>query len=186
MLNHSGTQTLSTERLTLRAFCALDAAPMYKNWASNPDVTKFLTWDVHPNVEASKEIIEIWMSQYEKPHTYNWAIVLDELDEPIGGISVVGLDDENESCEIGYCISTEYWNKGIVTEAFNVVIDYLFEDVGFNRIVARHDPENPASGKVMAKCGMTLEGISRSIKKRKDGTFYDLANYSILKSEPRM
>jgi len=183
MLKHSGTQTLSTERLTLRAFCETDAEPMFRNWAADPVVTRFLTWDVHPNLEASKEILEIWKHQYEKPQTYNWAIIDDVSEEAIGGISVVGIDQDHESCEIGYCISTKFWNLGIMTEAFSAIMAYLFEDVGFNRIIARHDPENPASGRVMQKCGMQLEGISREVKKRSDGTFYDLATYAILKKE---
>lgn len=43
MLNHKGTQTLTTPRLTLRPFLLTDAQDMFDNWASDPEVTKYLT-----------------------------------------------------------------------------------------------------------------------------------------------
>lgn len=70
-----------------------------------------------------------------------------------------------------------------MTEALKAVINYLFEEVGMNRIEARHNTLNPASGRVMQKSGMKFEGIMRQIKVNKYGEFYDLAVYSILKSD---
>lgn len=71
-----------------------------------------------------------------------------------------------------------------MTEALMAVINYLFKEIGMNRIEGRHNILNPASGRVMQKSGMTLEGILRQAKiNKKNGEFYDLAVYSILKSD---
>ncbi len=70
---------------------------------------------------------------------YQWAIVYKENNQVIGSISVVGIDESIEATEIGYCIGYDYWNKGITTEAFSMVISFLFDEVNGNRISVRHE-----------------------------------------------
>ena len=93
------------------------------------------------------------------------------------------VNDKLECATMGYCMSTDYWNKGIMTEALNGVIHYLFCTVGVHRIQAEHDTMNPASGKVMSKCGMIYEGTKRKMVRNHDGEWVDLAQYSILREE---
>ena len=155
---------------------------MYKNWVSDPEVTKFLTWPTHPSVEVSRKINASWVASYEKPDYYQWAIVPKELGEPIGSISVVRMNEKAESMEVGYAISRKYWGQGIMTEAFTAVIRYLFEEVGILRVSSRHDPNNPASGKVMQKCGLKYEGTLRQSDWNNQG-ICDVAYYSILRHE---
>ncbi|MEG1257206.1 GNAT family protein [Clostridium sp.] len=183
MLAHKGTEEVNTDRLLLRKFALDDAYDMFKNWANDSEVRKFLSWKPHENVDVTKEIVELWVNEYEDNNIYDWAIELKEIGEVIGQISVVRLDEKNYSCEIGYNISRYYWNKGISSEALKSVIDYLFSQVGFNRIEARHDTNNGASGKVMIKSGMHHEGTLRKVKLRDNKEFYDLAVYSILKED---
>jgi len=95
---------------------------------------------------------------------------------------VVKYEVDNSACEIGYCIGSALWNKGYSTEALQAVIDFLFVEVGLNRISAKHDILNPASGEVMKKCKMTHEGILRDVQ-FKNNKFCTLAVYSILKRE---
>lgn len=180
MIN-KGTVLLETDRLILRKFKYSDAEHMYKNWGSDPRVNKFLSWPIHKDVNVSQKIINNWLEEYSDT-TYNWAIELKSTNEAIGAISIVELDEASEACEVGYCISSRYWNEGFTSEAFKAVIDYLFKEVHINRIAARHDVDNPASGKVMKKCGLTYEGTLRESKKIKDklATF---AVYAILKSQ---
>lgn len=155
---------------------------MYKNWASDPEVTKFLTWPTHPSVEVSRKINASWVASYEKPDYYQWAIVPKELGEPIGSIAVVEPNEKAESMEVGYALSRKYWGQGIMTEAFTAVIRYLFEEVGILRVSSRHDPNNPASGKVMQKCGLKYEGTLRQSDWNNQG-ICDAAHYSILHHE---
>jgi len=63
---------------------------------------------------------------------------------------------------IGYCIVRQWWNQGITSEAFNLIISYLFNEVQVNRIESKHDPKNPGSGTVMLKCGLKRGGLEQS------------------------
>ena len=181
MLTHKGTQTINSERLTLRRFTADDAQAMFNNWANDERVTKYLMWQPHGNIDVTKKILEQWVESYKNKQTYNWAIVTDGI--IIGSIGVVNLDEINECCVIGYCISYDYWNKGITTKVCKSVINYLFNEVGFNRISSYHAVPNIGSGKVMKNSGMKYEGTSKKANKLNDGTFIDTDNYAILKSD---
>ncbi|WP_310604000.1 GNAT family N-acetyltransferase [Anaerosporobacter sp.] len=179
MITHKGTQNIQTERLHLRKYSINDAEDIFKNYATDERVAKFLTWEKYENIEDLKTFIFSQINAYED-NIYSW--VIEYQNEVIGSISVTEKSEKNKSCEIGYCIGFEFWNKGITTEAVSAVIKYLFE-VGYHRIVAKHDVENPASGKVMMKCNMTYEGRLREYYLRHDGTYSDSLVYSILISE---
>lgn len=182
-MKHCGTQRLETERLILRRYVSEDAAAIYKNWASDPEVTKFLMWKPHSNTEESQSITNDWMKQYSDEKYYHWGIVLkDSCDEPIGDIAVVQMNEEVASVHIGYCIGREWWHQGITSEALKAVMDFLFDIVGVNRIESRHDPKNPNSGKVMQKCGMKYEGTLRSSDWNNQG-ICDACYYALLKDE---
>lgn len=181
MLTHSGTQTIKTERLTLRKFTVSDAQYMFENWACDERVTRFLTWEPHVSPDATRELLTSWCALYENPFTYNWAIEYEG--KAVGNISIVRMSDRDEWMEIGYCLGFEYWNKGIMSEAAGVVIDYLFENVNVNRIGIDHAFENPASGKVAQKCGLKCEGVKREYFRMRDGKFVDIVQYSILRRE---
>ena len=183
MLNHKGTTKINTNRLELRKFKLDDVNDMFENWANDKVVTKFLPWKPHGNSDVTKEIISQWINEYENNNVYNWAIELKEIGEVIGSISIVKLEENHFSCEVGYCMSRNYWGKGIMSEALKEVIDYLFSEVGLNRIEARHDTNNRASGKVMSKSGMKYEGTLRQAKLRDYTEFYDLSIYAILKDD---
>lgn len=178
-MNHLGTITLETPRLILRKFILSDAACMYKNWANDHEVTRFLTWSTHTSIQDSHDIISLWISKYTNLRTYQWCIELKENHEPIGTISVVHMHEVLSSAEIGYCIGRHFWNKGITSEALAAVIQFLFEGVGVNRIEARHDTNNPGSGKVMLKCGLKYEG-TRLMADQNNSGICDVALYGLL------
>ena len=182
MITHKGTQTIESSRLILRRAVREDAEAMFCNWASDPEVTKYLTWPTYEKVETAYQILDQWVNEYEKPNFYQWMIVLKELGEPIGSISVVRQNDCVEEAEIGYCIGSRWWHKGIMSETLSAVINYLFTEVGMNRVAARHDPNNPHSGGVMRKCGMIYEGTHRSCDRNNQG-ICDAVQYAILRSD---
>lgn len=184
-MKNLGTKTIETERLILRKFKVEDAEATYKNWTSDPEVTKFLTWPTHNDVEVTKDVIKAWVNSYDKDDFYQWAITLKENDnEPIGSISVVDKDEEINMVHIGYCISRKWWNKGVTSEALKSIIHYLIKEVGANRVESRHDPNNPNSGKVMIKCGMKYEGTMRQADINNQG-ICDYSMYGILAEEYR-
>ena len=178
MLNHSGSPDLYTDRLHLRRYRPEDFLMMYNNWTSDPEVAKYVNWGPHESPEITKGLVNMWVEGYESSTVYRWGIEKDG--ELIGDISVVRWREDDENCEIGYCLCRRFWNQGLMTEALNRVIDYLFDTVGFHRIALCHDIANPASGRVMQKCGMQKEGVFRGLKKRKDGSWADVVYYGIL------
>ena len=183
-MNHLGTKILKTDRLLLRPFQLTDAEAMYRNWASDPDVTRFLTWPTHTSPEVSAKVLADWVGQYGKPEFYQWATVPTEAGEPVGSIAVVGYDSRLGQPELGYCIGKKWWRQGYTSGALNRVIDFLFDEAGAVRIAARHDPRNPGSGAVMRKCGMTCEGTLRQADRNNQG-ICDACIYSILAEERR-
>ncbi|MGG7144072.1 GNAT family N-acetyltransferase [Clostridium nigeriense] len=182
-MKNLGTKTIETERLILRKFKIEDAEAMYKNWVSDEEVTKFLTWPPHSSVEVTKTILKDWVDNYKEDDFYQWAIILKENgDEPIGSISVVDKNEKANMVHIGYCIGRKWWNTGVTSEALKALINYLIKEVGVNRVEARHDPNNPNSGKVMMKCGMKYEGTMRQADTNNQG-ICDYSMYGILAKE---
>lgn len=180
-MNHQGTKIMDTSRLRLRPFEMKDARPMFDNWASDPEVAKYVTWPAHSSVEVTRMLLGEWTAKYENPDYYNWAITTRE-GEPIGNISAVSGSEAIGSVEIGYCLSRAHWGGGIMTEALKAVIGYFVEEIGANRVEARYDVENPASGRVMVKAGMTYEGTLRQAARNNRGII-DIGICSILAEE---
>lgn len=181
-MKHAGTAILDTARLHLRPFTPDDAEMMFRNWASDPAVTRYLTWPVHTSADASRSLLESWCREYTDPTFYHWAIADRETGEVFGDISVVDIDENTRSIELGYCICPERWGKGYTSEAAKAVVDYLFRRTDTLRITARHDVDNPGSGGVMRKIGMTREGILRQSARNNQG-IVDVVHYSLLKNE---
>lgn len=142
--------TLETERLILRPFEMNDAEAMFNGWTNDPEVTKFLKWNPHENIETTKSLLDMWIKEYEDPKRLNFAIELKSDGTLIGGIDIVGY--ENNIPEIGYNLSRKYWNNGYMTEACRRLIDYLFSQ-GYGEIRIDAAVENTGSNRVIRKCG---------------------------------
>ena len=156
-MKNCGTQTIKTQRLVLRRFKISDIEPFYRNMASDEQALKYLTWRAHKNTYITKNSIERWIADTEATNGYVWCIELDEVGESIGSILVTRLDEKKGVARVGYYIGSAFWNKGYVTEALGAVIGFLFERVGVVKVECEHDLGNPASGRVMEKCGMQYE-----------------------------
>ena len=181
-MDHQGTKRLETERLILRRFVTADAPAMYFNWASDPQVTAFLTWKPHASLDVTRDVLSTWVRDYSRSDFYQWAICLRESNEPVGSVSVVSCREEVSELEVGYCIGQRWWQQGITSEALQAVIDYLFAEVSALRICADHDARNPNSGRVMRHCGMTYEGTLRQACRSNAG-IGDMCVHGILRSE---
>ncbi len=180
-MQHRGTVTLTTERLILRRFETTDAEDMFRNWAQSEIVTKFLSWEPYKRREDAVTYIQSIIDG-DTDKTYHWIITLKESGEAIGAIDVIALREDIAEAEIGYCLGELYWGKGYMTEAFRAVIRFLFDEVGMNRIEATHDVNNPASGRVMEKCGLRYEGTLRQAGHNNQGVC-DLVIRAILRGD---
>ena len=148
---------MKTERILLRPWCEEDAPNLFK-YASDPDVGPGAGWAPHKNEEESLEIIRTF---FNNDHT--WAIEFKEKGEVIGAIGYLLPAESNVSIgendvEIGYWVAKPYWNQGICTEALSLLIDHCFKDKHFQNIWGDFFVDNPASGRVMEKCGFQETG----------------------------
>lgn len=110
MKNNFDNKYIKTKRLILRKPMIEDAESMFNNWASDPEVTKYLTWNPHESIEVTKTIINHWLDEEKDPKTVRFIITLKDNGEPIGSIDVVDYIDGNP--EIGYCLSKSIGTKG--------------------------------------------------------------------------
>jgi ribosomal-protein-alanine N-acetyltransferase len=174
-------QTLETPRLRLRKLTMRDANDVFE-YASMPEVSKHVTWDYHRTVADSMAFLKSILLQYENGIPSPWGIVYKELNKLIGTGGFHNWNLEHRRAEVGYAISSRYWNKGIMTETLKRMLRFGFEAMALNRIEALCKIENAASEKVMQKCGMKYEGTLRKQMFVK-GDYQDLKIYSILKQE---
>jgi ribosomal-protein-alanine N-acetyltransferase len=168
---------LTTERLVLRPLAASDAEDVYE-YASNPDVTRFVRFETHASKDATRAYLE--KTTREKP--YVWGITLREGGKLIGSCGFVEISSEHRRAELGYVVNPKFRGQGFVPEAVRAVVRFGFEHLNFNRIQAITDPANKASIRVLEKCGFKFEGALRNYEFIK-GRFMDSNMFSILRNE---
>ena len=172
---------LETASLTLRPMVMSDAQDIYA-YASDPEVARYVLWEPHQNLRDTRAYIRYIRSLYRNGFPSSWAVVLRETGRVIGSIGFMWTSAENRSAEVGYSLSRRYWNHGYATEALSAVLDSAFCSLNLNRIEAQRDQRNPASGRVMEKSGMLLEGVLRSRLMNK-GEFIDVSLYAVLRRD---
>lgn len=177
----SNIPTLQTNRLTLRRLMVADAVDMYE-YSKNKEVTRYLTWDAHPDVAYTREYLQYIGSHYNVGDFFDWGVILNSEDKMIGTCGFTRFDYNNNSGEIGYVINPAYRGQGIADEAVREVMSFGFDDLGLNRIEAKFIEGNTASMRVMEKTGMTFEGYHRSSMLIK-GEYKTIGVCSILRDE---
>ena len=149
---------METSRIVLRPWQDSDAAVLYK-WASDPDVGPRAGWAPHKSVEESLEVIRTVF----KDATNTWAIELKETGEAIGAMGYGPSCDCNLPARegeplAGYWVAKPYWNNGICTEALGLMIEHIRKTTDIKSLISGHFVDNPASGRVMEKCGFVPTG----------------------------
>lgn len=148
---------MKSDRITLRPWRETDAEALYK-YASDEDVGPRAGWQPHASREESLEIIR---TVFNNPTT--WAIVLNETDEAIGAIGYgpscdCSLPAREGEPTVGYWVGKPYWNSGICSEALTLMLDYVRNNTAIPSLISGHFVDNPASGRVMEKCGFVDTG----------------------------
>lgn len=148
---------MQTDRILLRPWQDSDAEALYK-YASDPDVGDRAGWTPHQSVEESREIIH---TVFHNDST--WAIVLKETGEAIGAMGYMPVCELNLPARpgeplVGYWVGKPYWNQGICTEALKLMLDYIRKGTTYPSLISSHFIDNPASGRVMEKCGFLPTG----------------------------
>jgi [ribosomal protein S5]-alanine N-acetyltransferase len=176
---------LITERLILRKI-SLDDALDFMSYYSNPQVVKYLDWNGPSSIEIAKEVINSWNDSYEKRTIIPWGITLKSNNKLIGTIPYLPIRGTFDGIPllptaVGFELSYEYWNTGIMTEALQAVISFGFDKLGSHRIQAEVFPENIASLHLLKKVGFQEEGILKKyLYHEETKAFNDVILLSIL------
>ena len=141
---------LETDRLILRAWEITDLDDFFE-YASVEGVGEKAGWEHHKSKDKSLEILKMFMEEKKV-----FAIVLKENQKAIGSIGIEELGEELDKDldnlsgrELGYVLNKDYWNKGIMTEAVSKVVDYCFNTLKLNFLMASYFNHNIASKKVL-------------------------------------
>jgi RimJ/RimL family protein N-acetyltransferase len=173
--------TLDTPRLVLRPMVPADG-PRVRELAGDWAIADTTAVVPHPYPEGGGEAwIAMHPAAWSAGTSVTYAVVLRAGDLLIGVMGLV-IRRGRESGELGYWIGKPYWARGYATEAAAAVLDLAFGPLGLHRVEATHFTRNPASGRVMEKLGMRLEGVFRDAF-LKWGRYEDVAQRAILADE---
>jgi RimJ/RimL family protein N-acetyltransferase len=171
---------IETDRLKLRPF-RLDDSERVQSLAGSDDVAKTTLNMPHPYEDG---MAEQWISRHLKEFVHDegvtFAIERKEDGLLIGAIGLTGIRKHNRAV-LGYWIGSEYWGNGYCTEAAHATINYGLREEGYHKILASHMKCNPASGRVMEKCGMKHEGtfVDHVLK---NGQYFTIEYYAITRA----
>lgn len=150
----------ATARLAARPPLAHDAAAVFAAYASDPEVTRFLSWRAYDRVPPLAAFLGEAAANWEKGRGHlAWLLALKGTDAPIGSIGV-SLDTPGQAM-FGYVLGKKFWGHGFAAEALTFLVDWSLAQPGVFRAWAFCDAENPASARVMEKAGMQREGVLR-------------------------
>lgn len=167
---------IETKRLILRPVVLEDAEDMFA-YASDEETTKFV-FEQHRNLMETKISIA---NYFMKEPLGKYAIEYKENHQMIGTVDL-RVNTNAGLGELGYTLSKNYWGKGLMPEACEVLLQLGFEKLRLVRIEAIHDLRNHKSGRVMEKIGMTKECTLYDAKKLR-GEVVDLVKYSLSNKE---
>lgn len=157
------TPVIETERLILRPLKVEDAETIFEGWATDQEVARFMRWNLHKNINETKEWLIFEEAATTGESTYNWGFVLKENQRLIGCGGLI-FSQEHQMYEIGYNLARNCWGKGFATEAAKRIVEYAKHELKVTQLFATHAKENVSSGKVIEKIGFIYqnEGIYSS------------------------
>ncbi len=147
------------DRLILRPPTEADAEAIYRNWATDPEVARYVMWRAHRSLDDTAAYMSHMAKGWESGAEFTWMICLKPSPEAVGAIT---LRKDGFKGNMGYVLARRHWNKGYMSEAGRAVVDLFFADPETVRVGAYCDIDNAASARVMEKMGMSREGVLKS------------------------
>ncbi len=174
---------IETNRLIIRNFVDKDSVDVYEccNDFEVVKTTLGMPWPY------TLDVAQGWISGHSQNQkegkSYEFAICLKENpDKVVGCVSLIDINPKAKRAEMGYWVGRLYWKQGIATEAAKAMVEFGFKKLGLHTIIARFFDINPASGRVMEKCGMKYVGTIRDHEFRFD-QYYNVKYYEIVESD---
>lgn len=143
---------LHTDRLTLRPW-RMDDLEDFFSYASVDGVGEMAGWRHHENRNTSRMILQEFI---EGKHTF----ALEYQNTVIGSLGIEKYNEKRfprltdiKCCEIGYVLAKDFWGRGLMPEAVNCVLEYLFVTEKLDAVLCGHFHRNEQSASVQRKCG---------------------------------
>jgi [ribosomal protein S5]-alanine N-acetyltransferase len=151
-------ETIETKRFRLRKPTLRDADDIFRKYARDPEVTKYLTWRPNRDVQETRDFLGACLRAWDEGKSFHW-VIEKKTDHQLLGMITARVDEHK--CELGYVLARSYWGKGYMTEIVQKVVNWALRRGGIYRVWSVCDVNNRASARVMEKAGMRREGILR-------------------------
>ncbi len=149
-------EVFETKRLVLRKPKMTDAETIFDEYAQDSRVSKYLSWRPHQRIEETYKFLETSLKEWESGSYFAWVITERGNDKCIG---MIGFRILEFKAELGYVLTRHFWGQGIMTEAVQTIVGWLYAQPNIFRVWAVCDIENIASARVLEKVGMVKEGV---------------------------
>ena len=147
---------LKTERLRLRKAKLADAEAIFRQYAQDPEVTKYVSWSAHQSIDETREYVRMCLLAWDVGKAFHWVIESVE-DKHVMGMIIARV--AAEKWELGFVLARPHWRQGYMTEALKAIIAWALKQKEIHRVWAVCDVDNIASARVMEKVGMQREGV---------------------------
>lgn len=147
---------LKTERLRLRKAKLADAEAIFRQYAQDPEVTRYVSWRAHQSIDETHEYMRMCLLAWDTGKAFHWIIERRE-DKQVIGMIIARVNAEK--WELGFVLARAHWGRGYMTEAVKGIIAWALKQKDIFRVWAVCDIDNKASARVMQKAGMKCEGV---------------------------
>lgn len=151
-------ETLQTARLLLRRPAHTDARAIFRSYAGDAAVTRYLSWPTHRSVADSYAFIEWSDAEWARCPAGPYLVFArgERSGKVLGCTGLTFLSAERAST--GYVLAQSAWGKGVATEVLGAMAD-LARALGLKQLEAICHAEHRASARVLEKCGFLLESL---------------------------
>ncbi len=174
---------LESERLNYRDFKEIDAQKLFEI-RSDKRVMNYMDTIKHQSIDDAKDLIYNIHKSFEEKNGINWVIIEKSSEQLVGYFGFWRLMKDHCRAEVGYALSPEFWGKGYMTEAVDIMLDFGFNELKLHSIEANVNPNNDSSIKLLERSGFRKEAYFRE-NYLFNGKFIDSVIYSLLESDPR-
>jgi ribosomal-protein-alanine N-acetyltransferase len=174
-INFTPFPVLETDRLILRAVIVEDAIAIF-GLRTNKEVNEFIDRKTPNNLSEARAFIDNIAKLEENNKGIFWVIASNSTNELMGTIGLRNFEDEENYAEIGYEISPDYQERGYMSEAFEAVINYGFQNLEIETIEAFTHKNNIASIALLEKQNFVLD------PERRDEGFENNRSYRLVVS----
>ena len=174
---------IKTEDILLRKITSQDLDALCVIY-QNPNVFRYIPGDAKKSRETVRHLVDHFERDFRKGKELFLGICLPESpDQLLGVAEMFHYDPRVNMVTVGYRLDEQHWGKGYAARAMRALCAYLFDEIGIRRIQAFVMPENPASIRVLEKCGFMREGYIRQGSFCRGKGIVDLVSFSLLKGE---